>query len=73
MWGIPDMPQSLAYLWVWFIKLHNSRSIGMVINPISFQEILAFCQLYKVIMLEWEVDLICELDRVAMKELQKDK
>lgn len=45
----------------------------MALNPISYQDILAFCQLYKVIMLEWEVDLICQLDRVAMAELQKDK
>jgi hypothetical protein len=66
------MPESLFYVWVWFTKLHGTRQSGVGLNPISFQEISAFCQLYDVIMCTWEIDLILQLDHVALIESQKD-
>ena len=67
------MPQSLIYIWAWFVKLHGTRSSGMSINPVSFQEIYSFCKLYGIIMSEWEIDLIRLLDNAALIEMQKDK
>lgn len=67
------MPESLFYIWDWFIKLHNTRQSGMAASPISYQEMLAFSLLYEIKMHEWELDLIKLLDRVALTELQKDK
>jgi hypothetical protein len=67
------MPDSLYYVWDWFIKLHNTRQSGMAASPINYQEILAFCVLYQIKMQEWELDLLKLLDRVALTESQKDK
>jgi hypothetical protein len=70
---VPEIPKSLLYVWHWFIKLHSTRSAGMGLNPINFQEIYSFCKLYGIIMSEWEIDLIRQLDSTALIELQKDK
>jgi hypothetical protein len=67
------MPEPLFYVWAWFVKLHGTRSSGMSLNPINFQEIYSFCRLYGIIMTEWEIDLVCRLDSVALTEMQKDK
>jgi hypothetical protein len=63
---MPDFPESLQYIWEWFIKLNNTRQSGMAASPITYQEILAFCTLYEIKMCQWELDLIKLLDRVAL-------
>jgi len=63
---MPELPESLLYVWDWFIRLNNTRQSGMAMSPITYQEILAFCTLYEIKMCEWELDLIKLLDRVAL-------
>lgn len=72
-WGLPEMPETLYYLWDWFLKLNATRQYGMSANMISFQEIHAFCNLYQIEMASWEVDLITQLDRVALTASKEDK
>lgn len=45
----------------------------MSVNPISFQEIQAFNLLYDLNLADWEVDCIIALDRVALKQYQKQQ
>lgn len=72
-WGLPDMPETLYYLWDWFLKLNATRQYGMSANTISYQEIQAFCNLYQIEMATWEVDVINQLDRVALNATKEDK
>lgn len=51
-----------------FIDLHSSRgSNGFGINPISYQEIKAYSDLYSLPLDIWEIELIKGIDRVYMK------
>lgn len=60
-------------VWNYFIQLNNSRQSGMSINAISYQEIQAFNLLYKLDLADWEVEAIVALDRVALKQYQKEQ
>ncbi|HEX5539896.1 MAG TPA: hypothetical protein VFX01_08935 [Methylophilaceae bacterium] len=53
-------------MWEWFIKLNNTRSSGMGISGISYQEIKAFCELHGIRMSLFELNAINQLDRIAL-------
>lgn len=57
----------MGYIWKFFIDLHNRRSSnGFGINPILYTDIYSYCQLYNIILNESELDLILELDKIAL-------
>lgn len=45
----------------------------MSVNPISYQEIQAFNSLYKLELLDWEIDAIKSLDSVALTHFSKQQ
>lgn len=55
-----------------FIELHNCRSSnGFGVNPINYQEIYAYAQLYSLQLEEWEIGLIKRFDNVALAQFAK--
>lgn len=55
--------------WDAFLDLSGSRQIGMIANPISFADILAYRVLTHEPLTAWDVRLIQRLDQVALKHL----
>ena len=60
----------MQYLWQWFLALNNARSSGMAPNPISHQEIKAFCELRGIRMSLFEMDALQALDSVALTDTE---
>lgn len=66
--NLVELPESMRYVWLFFIELHNSRSSsGFGINPISYTEIKAYFDLNRIIPSDWEISLIKRMDNEAMK------
>lgn len=63
---LPDFPEELRHVWEWFLDLNSRRSVGMAANPISYVDIDAYCRLYGVAMLTWEIEMICLLDNAIL-------
>lgn len=55
--------------WDAFIDLSASRQVGMVANPISYTDILAYRDLTHEPLTAWDVRLIKRLDDVVLKYL----
>lgn len=67
-----ELPESCYESWKVFVELHDARgSNGFGINPISYQDLLAYCQLTHTYLEPWEVDLIRKFDREALKVYQE--
>lgn len=63
----------MEYIWYWFISLHNCRtSSGFGVNPIQYSEMLAYFQLICIVPLDWEINAICRLDKVALEHVEKE-
>lgn len=56
-------------VWDAFLELSAARQIGMIANPISFADILAYRALTHEPLTAWDVRLIKRLDEVALKYL----
>lgn len=67
-----DLPESMMYVWKYFIELHNARSLGNGISPISYSDIQAYFNLYSIIPMEWEIQVIKQLDNIAMQAYAAD-
>jgi hypothetical protein len=65
--NLADCPDSLLYVWIYFMRLHNQRQVGMSVNALSFSDIQAFFMLEQVHPLSEEVSIICRLDAIALK------
>jgi hypothetical protein len=64
-------PVLLDYLWQLFLKLHNSKPSGFAPSAISNTEILAFCQLRRIQLCNFELDAIAALDHLSLTEKGK--
>lgn len=63
-----ELPPTMRFVWYWFIDLHNSRtSSGFASNPIQYSEIKSYFDLKDIVPMEWEVQLIKQLDLVALQ------
>lgn len=63
-----EVPDTMKFLWMYFIDLHNSRgSNGFGVNCISYTEIDAYFRLMDIKPAEWEIQVIKRLDNLAMK------
>ena len=61
-------PDIASYVWATFLSLHDGRTYGMSgPNPISYDIIKAWCDLYGVSLNPWEIDTIKALDNLWIK------
>jgi hypothetical protein len=72
------MPVSCYHLWKMFLDLNAARSSnGFGSNPLAYQEIYAYCQLYDIQLDEWELDVLRKFDNVVMeisaKQAEKER
>lgn len=71
---VKPVNKGLEQVWFWFLQLNSQRgSNGFGINSLSNQEIWSFFQLEGIRPEPWEVDLIRQFDRVALKELHRQQ
>lgn len=69
-----ELPDSMQYVWSWFIELHNARtSNGFGLNPITYADIKAYFDLYDIVPQDWQVQLIKQLDNVALNAFAKQQ
>lgn len=66
-----SIPNSCLHVWDWFLQLDSSRSSGMQVNPLTYSDMYAFFKLYNVEPEDWEITLLKQFDRVALKEYNK--
>lgn len=65
--GLLELPNSMRYIWKYFIDLHNKRtSNGFGMNPLVYSDIYSYFKLIKVQPEEYELELITQLDRIAL-------
>jgi hypothetical protein len=64
-----ELPDCMAYLWGWFWELNTGRSIGGMGTPMAIAptEILAWCQLRRVVLEDWEISVLQGLDAAFLK------
>jgi hypothetical protein len=61
-------PDIASYVWATFLSLHDGRTYGMSgPNPISYDIIKAWCDLYGVALNPWEIDTVKALDNLWIK------
>lgn len=66
-----DPAPDLDYIWLWFCGLSGWREQGFGVGPLSHQEILAWCQLYRHRITPAEVDVLDRLDTAMRKHHNK--
>lgn len=68
----PELPESAAHVWDWFLELNSERTASMAgLNTISYSEIRAWAELENEKLAVWEVKAIKALDRAFLN--RKDK
>jgi len=71
---IVELPDSMIFVWRYFIDLNNSRSSnGFGLNPISYSEMLAYFELIDYKPQEWEIQAIKRLDHIALEQFRKEQ
>ena len=68
----PEFPSDAEDIWEVFLSLHNRRThygsdFGASPNPLQYEAILAWCNLYSVRLSCWELETIEALDAVWMQ------
>lgn len=58
------MPRGLGSVWRMFLDLHSSRTAGMGANPITYEQIDAYCRLQGIDPTPMTVQLLRRLDDV---------
>jgi len=71
--GLPELPESAAYILQWFYDLSSTRTVGMALNPISFTEIDAWSRLTGNKPSIWEVSAIKQLDTAFLQSCNEDQ
>ena len=68
----PPFPDSLRYLWEWFVQLSDGRgSSGFGPNPLSWPDFDAWSRLMRVTPDVWEVTALRKLDTAYLTSLVK--
>ncbi|HHT7871385.1 phage tail assembly chaperone [Pasteurella multocida] len=62
----PEPNLAVQHLLVIFQQLSLSRQAGMVLNPITYSEIVAWSQLYQTRLSMWEIDVLKRIDLVFL-------
>lgn len=70
--NLVDLPESMVFVWKYFIELSNSRtSSGFGINPISYADMHGYFSLIGYQPEEWEINTIKKLDSIMLDEFHK--
>ena len=65
----PELPAACAYVWTWFLELHQARSFHQFgSNPIGYAELQAWAGLTGRRLQPWEVAALRALDRAWLTE-----
>lgn len=68
----PPLPDCAAYVWETFLELHKGRTYGMSgPNPLSYGDIVAWCNLTGITLSSWEIGVIKTLDMAWMKAMNE--
>ncbi|NKC30203.1 phage tail assembly chaperone [Falsiroseomonas selenitidurans] len=69
----PPLPAAGAYLWDWFLELHDARPAGGMGGPASltYADIQAWCGLRGVRLAPWETAALTALDRAFRRAMAK--
>ena len=66
-------PDAASHIWSTFIQLHDGRTYGMSgPNPISYDIILAWCNLTGIDSSHWEIEIIKSLDNLWIKTMNEE-
>jgi len=69
---LPELPESAAHVWGWFLELNGTRQAAMNgALPISYLEMLSWQALTLEKLARWEVIAIKALDRAFMNRKEK--
>lgn len=64
---VPEMPESLRYIWVWWGELQNARRVGPHgLDPITYVDVQAWARLMDRRPTSYEVDALMRLDRAML-------
>ena len=67
------LPVQAHIAWSHFLRLHGQRrSGGMGVSCLCYSDILSFCELHKIKLSPWELELITEFDKAFLAQVQKD-
>jgi len=67
-YAVPPLPPPMVPIWRWFLELGQGRTgNGMGPNPISWLELDAWCRLRGVLLGQYELTCIRDLDGIYLK------
>jgi len=66
--NLPPMPETLGYIWEWFLDAHRKRQAGFSMNALSWSDAQAFFQLRRLRPSPWELDAFLQLDESQSSE-----
>lgn len=70
----PEFPSLLAHIWSAFLDLNSSRTMGPASpNAITYDTILAYCNLMLCPLTPRDVELVKKLDRKYLEVMNKDE
>jgi hypothetical protein len=70
---LPPFPEVLRNVWSKFLDVHRGRTYGtMGVNPLSYQDLLAWMTVSGEALSGWEIDVVLRLDRLWMKSVNDD-
>lgn len=67
------MPVELKYIWEWFAKLSKKRQIGMGVNSLTSEEILAWQRRFRLRFDPFEESIIDRLDALYVHHQNKPR
>lgn len=60
--SLPDLPTETAHIWKWWFDLHSQRHLDQVIQGLSWSDIDAYCNRFRLQPKPWEMDALHRLD-----------
>lgn len=69
---LAELPESMRYVWKYFLDLNRKRSNGMGVGPITYSEMLAYFTLNKIAFDETEISLLDLLDGIALEHFSEE-
>ena len=66
-----EFPAGMEHVWRWFGELSRTRSVGMIANPISYQEIMAWSIMTGAEPTPFEVGCLTALDATYLAKGEK--
>lgn len=69
---LAELPESMRYVWKYFLDLNRKRSNGMGVAPITYTEMLSYFTLNSIAFDETEIQLIDVLDSIALDHFSEE-